>query len=160
MKKDIFIDNNIAKNFSNPVDSEYKKLIEWLMKFNSDDIENKDNYAHLVVSNKLLKEYSASNRNAASSTNISVIINSLIAQGRLIKISNENIKDFKARYFTKTIEKRFKCNVEDQEHIPVVLLSNRKYALTYDDSFTNDLLNFPGFVVKVEKRPEHLPYED
>lgn len=30
MKKDIFIDNNIASKFSNPLDPEYKKLIKWL----------------------------------------------------------------------------------------------------------------------------------
>ena len=30
MKKDIFIDNNIACRFSNPMDPEMKKLISWL----------------------------------------------------------------------------------------------------------------------------------
>jgi len=34
MKKDIFIDNNIAKNFTNPLDGEYKKLVQWLMRYN------------------------------------------------------------------------------------------------------------------------------
>ena len=57
MKKDLFIDNNIAKNFSNPQDEEYIKLTKWLINFDSSDIENKDNYAHLVVSKKLLGEY-------------------------------------------------------------------------------------------------------
>jgi len=51
MKKDIFIDNNVAKNFSNPADPEYKKLIKWLVKFDkSIDIEEN---AHLVLSQKI-----------------------------------------------------------------------------------------------------------
>ena len=35
MKKDIFIDNNIASKFSNPQDPEYIKLTQWLMYFDS-----------------------------------------------------------------------------------------------------------------------------
>jgi hypothetical protein len=50
------------------------------------------------------------------------------------------------------------CNYEDREHLPVVLLSQRKYALSLDDRFIADLENFPGFVVLVKKRPEELPY--
>jgi len=30
IQKDIFIDTNIAKNFTNPLDPEYKKLVFWL----------------------------------------------------------------------------------------------------------------------------------
>ena len=53
MKKDIFIDNNIAMNFANPSDAEYKKLLCWLYVYNHDP--NKD--AYLVVSIKLIEEY-------------------------------------------------------------------------------------------------------
>lgn len=53
-KKDIFIDNNITKNFCNPLDPEYKKLIKWLMAF---DEQDKAKNAYLVISNKLLAEY-------------------------------------------------------------------------------------------------------
>jgi hypothetical protein len=52
-RKDIFIDNNIAKNFSNPLDPDYKKLIKWLREFNDDDPKIHNN-AYLMVSNKLL----------------------------------------------------------------------------------------------------------
>ena len=55
-RKDLFIDNNIAKNFSNPLDPEYKKLIKWLIEFNSNPKKHDDN-AHLVVSQKLIAEY-------------------------------------------------------------------------------------------------------
>lgn len=48
-KKDIFIDNNITKNFANPLDPEYKKLIKWLMAF---DEQDKAKNAYLVISNK------------------------------------------------------------------------------------------------------------
>jgi hypothetical protein len=58
MKKDIFIDNNIAKNFTNPLDPEYVKLIKWLLAY--DEVpEGSPDYinAHLAVSKKLLVEY-------------------------------------------------------------------------------------------------------
>ena len=45
MKKDIFIDNNIACRFSNPMDPEMKKLIAWIMEYE----EGSHNNAMLVV---------------------------------------------------------------------------------------------------------------
>ncbi len=74
MKKDIFIDNNIAKNFSNPIDNEYKKLIRWLMK---NDLEQPEQNAYIVVSQKLINEYSRSSTNAKSLTTITVIISKM-----------------------------------------------------------------------------------
>jgi hypothetical protein len=38
------------------------------------------------------------------------------------------------------------------------LLSDRKFALSYDDNFIYDLINFSGFTVLVKKRPEEIPY--
>jgi hypothetical protein len=156
MKKDIFIDNNIAKNFSNPMDDEYKKLIQWVIKYNPKSLL--DN-AHLVVSNKLLGEYSRSVSYAAAGTNIWIIIDKLTKEGRLIKIKNADIKDFQREFFTKKVIKNLRSNKEDHDHIPVVLLSYRKYALSLDDDFIYDLVHFPGFTVIAEKRPEKLPYE-
>lgn len=160
MKKDIFIDNNIASRFKNPADPEYLKLINWLITFRKIQEEEVDNNAHLVVSNKLLNEYSRSNRNIKDGQNISTIINMLLKQGRLIKIDNQAIKEFQQEYFTKKTLKKLSCNEEDREHIPVVLLSHRKYALSIDDAFVNDLLNFPRFNATVAKRPEELPYNE
>jgi hypothetical protein len=157
LKKDIFIDNNIAKNFSNPLDPEYKKLIKWLIEFNSDP-QNYHNNAHLVVSKKLLAEYYRTMGHAASGNNIAVIINLLNQQGRLIQISNDQIKEFKQKYFTRKVEKCLTSNKEDREHIPVVLLSDRKYALTLDEKFTTDLINFPSFNATVGKKPTDIPY--
>jgi hypothetical protein len=155
-KKDIFIDNNIAKNFANPLDPEYKKLIKWLKKFNYD---SNNRNAYLMVSNKLLFEYVATSGNSLSSNSIIAIIGELTKQGRLIKISNEQIKEFKQKYFTNKVKRRLTSNKEDQEHIPVVLLSDRKYALTLDEKFTDDLLNFPSFNATVGKKPSDIPYD-
>ena len=160
MKKDIFIDNNIASKFSNPQDKEYIKLTQWLLKFDENDIENKDNYAHLVVSKKLLVEYHRSAMTASSDTSIPLIIDKLQRQGRLNNISNQDIRDFQTSHFTKTVKRKLKSNNEDREHIPLVLLSDRKYALTRDDNFKYDLENFSGFTVRVEKKPANLPYDE
>ncbi len=159
MKHDIFIDNNIASKFANPADPEYKALIQWLMDNHEIAQGAADDRAYLVVSQKLLAEYSRSCRDAAGITSIPMIVNKLTQEGRLVKISNLQIKNFKNQYFTKTVEKKLQSNSEDREHIPTVLLSDRKYALTYDDNFKYDLEHFPGFTVIVEKRPEDLPYK-
>jgi hypothetical protein len=158
LKKDIFIDNNIAKNFSNPIDPEYKQLIKWLMKFDEDNPDNPDN-AHLVVSKKLLAEYYRTMGHAALGNNIAVIISFLIQKDRLVQISNEQIREFKRKYFTKKVEKQLVSNKEDREHIPVVLLSDCKYALTLDEKFTIDLVNFPSFTATVGKKPTDIPYD-
>ncbi|MGL5034360.1 MAG: hypothetical protein ACRC6M_11235 [Microcystaceae cyanobacterium] len=69
------------------------------------------------------------------------------------------MKEFKRKYFTNKVRQKFSCNQEDQEHIPVVLLSHRKYALTLDQKFTFDLINFPGFEVTVKTKPQDLRYD-
>lgn len=158
MKKDIFIDNNIASRFKNPADPEYIKLRDWLVLYREIKEGEEDTNAHLVVSNKLLNEYSRSNQNIKDGQNIILIIGRLQRQGRLIKIDNQTIKDFQQEHFTKKTLKQLSCNQEDREHIPVVLLSHRKYALSIDDAFVNDLLNFPKFQVLACKRPEEMPY--
>jgi hypothetical protein len=157
MKKDIFIDNNIAKNFSYPMDSEYKKLIHWLLKYDS---EKPENNAFIVVSQKLINEYARSSMYAKSLTTIAVILAKMQKQGRRIFITNQQIKDFQKEYFTKKVLKNLKSNDEDREHLPVVFLSDRKYVLTLDENFTHDVLHFPKFIARVEKRPENLPYDD
>jgi len=157
LKKDIFIDNNIAKNFCNPIDPEYKQLIKWLRKFNAD---SEINNAYLVVSNKLLMEYIATSGNSPSSNSIVAIIDDLTKQGRLIKISNNQIKDFQQKYFTRKLKRQLaEIRIKkDEDHVPVVLLSDRKYVLTLDENFTKVLVSFPGFTVTVGKKPTDIPY--
>jgi hypothetical protein len=159
MKKDIFIDNNIASRFKNPADPEYIKLRDWLVLYREIEEGEEDTNAHLVVSNKLLNEYNRSNQNIKDGQNIIAIIGLLQKKGRLIFVKNQAIKDFQQEHFTKKTLKQLSCNQEDREHIPVVLLSDRKYALSIDDAFVNDILKFPKFQALACKRPEEMPYE-
>lgn len=159
MKRDIFIDNNIASKFANPADPEYKSLIKWLMDNHPIGDGKEDDRAYLVASKKLIEEYSGSCKDARSSTAILLIVGKMTSEGRLIKITKDQIKAFQEVHFTKAVEKNLRSNNEDRNHIPVVLLSERKYALTYDVNFTYDLEHFPGFKVLVRKRPEDIPYK-
>lgn len=159
MKRDIFIDNNIACRFANPVDPNYKNLVAWLNDNHVIPENQEDDRAYLVVSNKLLKEYLSSCRGAFATNAIPNIVNKMLREGRLVKISNDQINEFKSAYFTKAVERKLTSNAEDRNHIPVVLLSERKMALTNDEKFTYDLVNFPGFTVIVSDRPEQIPYK-
>lgn len=159
MRRDIFIDNNIACRFSNPLDANMKELLAWLMDNHTIQEGDEDDRAILVVSNKLLGEYCRSCGGAYGTTSIPVLINQLVQEGRLMKISNEQIKEFKHQYFTKKVVKHLQSNTEDRDHIPVVLLSERKLALTQDQKFAADLQSFPGFTVIVSNRPENISYK-
>jgi ubiquitin C-terminal hydrolase len=154
--KDIFIDNDVTtKHFSNPIDEDYKNLIDWLRTFN-DDVEND---AHLVLSNFLLREYHESNRNPNSQTNIIAIVDDMVRNNRIKRVSNQEIKNFQTQHFSKKVLKKMTSNAKDRNHIPAVLLSNRKMALSEDNRLLNDLLEFSGFNPIVAKRPEELPYK-
>jgi len=137
------------------MDPEMKKLIAWIMEYE----EGSHNNAMLVVSDKLLREYIASYQGAYGATSIPTIIGKLTREGRLTKITNADIKGFQNIYITKTVERNLRSNQEDRNYIPVVLLSERKFALTNDRNFTFDLEHFPGFRVLVSSSPENLPYD-
>lgn len=160
MKKDIFIDNNIAKNFTEPKDEAYKNLIRWLMEYDKNKPEPDENDAFLVVSQKLLVEYIRSSQHNFRGTSINLITKKLQAEGRLLKIGTEEIKAFKKQHFTPKILKQLKCNEEDRDLIPIVLLSDRKFGLSLDQNFTNDLYKIPGFAPTIADRPENLPYTE
>lgn len=161
--KDIFIDNNIAKNFSNPIDVEYKNLIQWINDYDEDGVKNnkkkKEDFAHLVVNQKLLVEYNRSAMNCFHNTSIPVLIAILTRQGRLVRLDNNEIKEFKNKVFTKSILRNIASNEEDHCHICSIISSNRKMALTYDVNLTKDLLNFPGHNIIVSDRPEKINYK-
>jgi len=160
MKKDIFIDTNIACKFSVIENKEDLKLVNWLLTYDSDNELKDDIYAYLVVSKKLLNEYLGSSKDATSLTNIANIIGEMQKQGRLSMFSKQQIEQFQNKYFKKHIKLR--SNKKDWDHIPIILMSDRKYVLTLDENFTYDLLNFPGYKDKVgvEKQPENLPYDE
>lgn len=106
-----------------------------------------------------MQEYYSSARNSFSSSSIPIIIDIMTKQNRLITVSNDVIRDFKNNHFSKKILNSLKCNLKDQDHIPLICISDRKYALSYDNNFISDLKSFPGFTIIVEKRPENLPYK-
>jgi hypothetical protein len=80
MIKDLFVDNNVAKNFKNPADPEYRKLMDWLF-----------HEGHLVLTQKLLSEYLSSNQGNFGQS-IITIVNKLTIEGRIVKFSTEELK--------------------------------------------------------------------
>ena len=142
--KDIFVDNTIAKNFCNPADPIYKEFIEWLF------IEGS-----LAVSNKLLGEYARTCQDSASTSNIIAIINRQLVDGRLNKIDNSRLRAFR---FKKHQENRLESNRADHAHIKVVMLSDRKLAITNDDRLARDINGFPGYKAVAVKRPDQVNY--
>lgn len=144
--KDIFIDTDVTGKFTNPVSPAYKNLYRWLFDCNE---------AYLVVSNKILGEYGRSFRHCISGTNFAVIIDKITRDKRFNKFTNREIRDFRSRN-----SRNFRgLHSNDPDHLAVVLMSDRKYALTLDDNFVYDLENFPGFTVLVKKSPKDLPYK-
>jgi len=144
MPKNVFVDNNVAKNFCNPIDLNYREFIRWLFE-----------EGHLVVTNKILGEFVSSTGGSPSSTNIVVVIARLTRDGRLIKFSKSQLD---ALVFSKRIERRLRSNRKDHAHIKAVLLSDRKLALSLDNNFRHDLNNFPGYQAIARERPEELGY--
>ena len=148
MIKDLFVDNNVAKNFKNPADPEYLKLMGWLFK-----------EGHLVITPKLMAEYSASNQGNFGQSIITVI-NQLTIDGRLVRISTEEMKAVK---FPKTIDKKCLKLNKDYWHLKAILLSNRKIAIIIDKAFRDAVNNHPkfdGIQAYAVARPEEIDYEN
>lgn len=144
MPNDIFVDNNVAKNFCNPADQHYKAFIKWLFEEGC-----------LVVTNKILTEYVSSSGASPSETNIVVIIARLTREGRLIKFGKQQLDDFR---FSRRTERTLRSNRKDHPHIKAVLLSTRKLALSIDEKFRYDVNSFPGYDAVARERPEQLNY--
>lgn len=148
MIKDLFVDNNVAKNFKNPADPEYVKLMNWLYV-----------KGHLVVTPKLMAEYYASNQGNFGQSIIS-IINQLTIEGRLVKVSNDEMK---ALAFPKKIEEKCQRLKKDYWHVKAILLSNRKMAIIIDEAFRNAVNEHPihdGVKACAVSRPEAIDYEN
>lgn len=148
MKKDLFVDNNVAKNFKNPADPEYRKLMNWLF-----------TEGHLVLTHKLNMEYLASNQGNFGQS-IITIINKLTIDGRLVKISTEEMKAFT---FPKSLDKKCLKLNKDYWHLKAILLSNRKAAIIIDKAFRDAVNNHPkhnGIQACAVARPEDIDYEN
>lgn len=141
--KDIFIDTNIAKNFKNPADPEYKKLLTWLFE-----------EGIWVVNQKLLVEYGRTNQN------ILVLTNVLLREGRLKKIEKYQLDKIK---FKKAYEKSLKSNSEDWVHLKTIWLSVRKIGIVIDAGLREDINNSPlqnGLQPFAVARPEQVDYQN
>ena len=130
MKKDLFVDNNVAKNFTNPADPEYQKLMAWLFR-----------EGHLVITPKLMAEYHASNQGNFGQS-IITIVNQLTISGRLVKISTEEMKAVK---FPKRLDKECLKLNKDYWHLKAILLSNRKIAIIIDKAFRDAVNSHPKY---------------
>jgi hypothetical protein len=142
--KDIFIDTNIAKNFTNPLDPIYKKLLRWL----TTDVQS-----HWVVNQKLLVEYGRTNQT------ILVLIDQLQRQGRLIKKEKAELN---AVPFPKQYERKLHSNSEDWVHLKTIWLSHRKIGIIIDEGLRHDVNQSPkqgGIQPKAFSRPEEINYE-
>lgn len=140
-QKDFFIDTNIAKNFMNPADPEYKKLLSWLFK-----------EGVWVVNQKLLVEYGSTNQT------ILVLINELQKQGRIKKFETSELDKF---LFEKSFEKRLISNKKDWIHLKTIWLSTRKIGITIDSGLRNDVKNSPlqnGIQPRAVSRPQDIDY--
>ncbi len=161
MKKDIFIDTNIAKNFTNPLDAAYKDLVQWLATYDKrEETNDSDNAAFLVISHKLLVEYISSSQHSAAATNIAVLVDKLTRENRLNRFEKVDILAFQRVHFTKSFLNKFAKIKKDLDHIPIILLSDRQIALTNDVGLTTALLHIAGFTPKIADRPEYLPYAE
>ncbi len=58
------------------------------------------------------------------------------------------------------ILKKLQSNAKDRNHLPIVLLSDRKMALSEDAKFLEDLQQFTTFSPQVASHPEDLDYEN
>ena len=154
--KDLFIDNNVARCFANPIDPEYKRLLAWLRRY---DETSPLDCAHLVVSNKLICEYMRTCQLSSSPTSIVAIVDMHTRQGRLQKRSSKDIKEFRRVHYKPHVEKSLRCKGDDRDHVATVLMSFRKMALVRDKGLRHDINSFPGFRAIAVPRPQDLDYD-
>jgi hypothetical protein len=152
--KDIFIDADIANSFANAPDG-WSDFIDWLI-----DKESKYN-SIIVYSNPLYYEYENGNKGCAKEKSILTILDRMIQEGRYTKITNQQIESFKKNFCSKF---DFKCNYKDQQHFPLIFLSQRKMGLIKDSKFFSDIKRFPKFgkncfVATIASIPTDLDYK-
>jgi hypothetical protein len=140
---DIFVDTCVASRLSNPLDPKLKTFLTWLTKSGAP-----------VITNKIVGEYQMSLD--PSNSNFFTVIDICTREGRVVKISNEQLKLFK---FTKTQERKLNSNSKDWPHIKAVLISPRKIAISFDKNFVCDLNEFPGHTATAGSDPGKLKYK-
>lgn len=120
--KDIIIDANVMRLYSEPKDKTIKDLFTWLFKDGS-----------LALSQAILHEY-----NRHGNTLIFGLIQHLMKNNRIISIDNAHLKKF-----TSDSKYKYTCNPEDRDHAKLVFLSHRKKLISFDVKLVNDVNKFP-----------------
>ena len=159
MRKDIFIDAQIANTFAGSnLCQHVKDLIDWLLTI---DPINHDNEAHLVSSQYIRAEYWGGNNHCLKEYSIVSIYTELQKRDRINFKGKEEIEKFKRENISKKKWGKLKSKENDKNHIPLVFLSDRKMVLSNDNSFIEDLINFPKFGndVKLARTPKDLNYK-
>ena len=143
--RDILVDNSVAHAFANPVDPEYKRFIRWIVQ-----------KGVLVVTQRLIREYTASSAGCAANTSLPALVDHLTRHGRLAICGKAKLAEFKIR---KHVRRRLRSNWQDHDSIKAVMLSNRKLALCKDQNLCHDINNYPGHRARAARKPGLLAYE-
>lgn len=141
---DIFVDADRSGHFCRPVDPAYRKLIGWL---------RSDGY--LVVCPSLIREYHRAEQATTAPTALLMLVGHLQRHGRLKRFGKEALESFRIK---KHVAKRLRSNLEDRDHLKIVLLSDRKLGISGDVNFRHDVNNYPGYSAIVRRHPSEVPY--
>lgn len=141
---DFFVDADRSKHFCRPIDSAYKRLIEWL---------RSDGY--LVVCPSLINEYHKAEQATTAPTALLMLVGHLQRHGRLKRFGKKALGAFRIK---KHITRRLRSNPKDRDHLKIVLLSDRKLGISGDVNFCHDVNNYPGHLAIVRPHPSQVPY--
>ena len=103
----------------------------------------------------LIKEYHAAVQGSTAQNTLVAIVNKLQRDGRLRRFSKKELQAFP---LPKSVRRRLRSNRADHELIKVVMLSDRKLALSKDRRLAQDINDFPGFDARCEDAPSKIPY--
>lgn len=143
MKPDLFIDSDISGHIAKPPDDHYKDLIRWL---------NQEGF--LVICRSLLNAYVDAVRGSPLMT-LPVIVDRLTRAGRLIRYRKQDLKEFQIK---ERIVKRLLSNPSDHDYIKIVMMSDRKLALSGDNKLRRDIDNFPRYRARAFAHPREFDY--
>lgn len=146
MKPDLFIDSNVSGHFAKLVRADYQALAQWLY-----------DEGCLVVCQSLIGEYVTAIRGSSAPRTLVAITDRLQRDGRLRQVSKEELHAFLIR---KPVRRRLRSNRADHDFIKVVLLSDRKLALSEDRKLAHDINDFPGFDAHCGSSPSEIAYRD
>lgn len=146
MKPDLFIDADISGHIMKPLDDHYRDLIKWLY------VEG-----CLVICRSLHNEYRKAVRESPSLRTLPAIVDRLTRARRLIRYSREELRGFRIK---ERIVKRLLSNRSDHDYIKIVMMSDRRLALSGDNKLRRDINNFPRYGAQAYRHPGDFDYRD